>query len=526
MENNKKFSVYLLFSFLLLLVCFAVTVIFVRNHLTNDSNSDIASELVLARLLASEGKLLTPNWYYGNELYVLNTNIFYSAFFRIFDSWHRVRLFSIISMYILLLVSYYWMCSVYKIKKYFALSAALLIIPFSNEYYLFVLKGAFYLPYINYAIIVLTLSELFLKSSGKKQYFIAIISFLFSAVLGLAGGRELVLLFFPLFIASFYFIAIKYKEKSSNKWLVYTLLLLCGNAIGILINSAVLSEYYHFKNWGDAVSFTEFSVAQLVNVISSLLYSFGYETGHLSFSSLLHNFICMSWLILTFCSIVYSIKKHYDVDPGYARLSTICASMYVFFLIYYCFTDSYLNNRYIIPIMFLSFPCIALFFEQIPRNEIVKKMIYMSITLLTVASGMLFYYDRIDRDSNAELRSIAKNLTSMGFYNGYATFWNANILTELSNGKIDVWSVSAKSEKLMEVTNIDETYKCLQLVSHDTEHPQGKVFLFFTRYESWNNNWKENLPDDNIIISSASYIVYGFEDYETLKSYLSPTSPT
>ena len=524
MKKIRSFSVYQVFSCLLLIACFVATVFFIRGHLTNDLDSDNASELILGRLLAEEGDLITEKWYYGNELYVLNTNLFYSAFFRLFDSWHRVRLFSLISMYLVLLVSYYWMCSVYNIKKYFALSAALLIVPFSNEYYNFVLKGAYYLPYINFAFLVLTLSELFIKSSGKKQYFIAIISFLLSVILGLAGGRELVFLFFPLFIAALYFVSVRYKEKSTGKWFVYASLLLCGNIIGFIINSSILSEYYHFKNWGNAVSFTEFSVPQLVKVISSLLYSLGYESGSLSFNSLLHNFICMSWIILIAYSIIYSIIKQYNVLPGYARLSTVCTSMYIIFLIYYCFTDSYLNNRYIIPVMILSFPCIASFLEQVHWNENIKKAIYVVITLLTCISGMLFYYDRMNKDSNAELRSIAKDLTAKGFYNGYATFWNANILTELSNGKIDVWSIASKSENLKEIDNIDNTYKCLQMVSHDTTHPEGKVFVLFTRYESWNNNWQDVLPYENIIINGASYIVYGFDDYDSLTGYLYPGS--
>ena len=121
MKKSRSFTTYQFFSWLLLIVCFTITVYFLRGHLTNDLNSDNASELILGRLLAEEGSLITENWYYGNELYVLNANVIYSFFFRLYNSWHRVRLFSTIFLYIILLASYYWMCRVFHIKKYYAL---------------------------------------------------------------------------------------------------------------------------------------------------------------------------------------------------------------------------------------------------------------------------------------------------------------------------------------------------------------------------------------------------------------------
>ena len=519
MKRIKFPSIFQTFSILLLFLCFAVTVIFLRNHLNNDLNSDNSSELILGRLLADEGKILTKSWYYSSELSVLNTNVIYAFFFNIFHSWHRVRLFSTVLMYLLLLISYYWMCSVYNIKKYFALSAVMLVIPFSKDYYWFVLQGAYYLPYINYAVLVLTFSELFIKTSGFRRYFILILSFLFSGVLGLAGGRELIFLFIPLLTAALYMFSVRKNHPDGAHWFLFSCILFIGNIIGFLINSTILAENYFFQQWS-LIDFTEFSVSQFEKVISSLLYTFGYETGQLSFYSLFHNFICMIWMILTITAVIYSFRNRRSLPLCFSRLSTIYTAMFFVFFVYYCFTNTKLHNRYLIPIMFLSFPCISSFFEYVHWNKNIKHTLYVMIVLLTVISGMSFYYEIRDYDPNADLRKVSERLTAMGYYNGYATYWNANILTELSYGKIEVWSVTSKSEALSEVTDINETYKWNQLVSHDISHPVGKVFLLFTRYEAFNNNWKDNLPDENIIISSASYIVYGFDDYKTLTEYL------
>ena len=64
------------------------------SHLYGDSwlSSDDSSEMILSHILAGEGGILTENWYYSTELRVLNTQLVWSALFRLSDRWHLVRL--------------------------------------------------------------------------------------------------------------------------------------------------------------------------------------------------------------------------------------------------------------------------------------------------------------------------------------------------------------------------------------------------------------------------------------------------
>ena len=49
-------------------------------HIYNIINSDMSSEMVLARQLAEQGKwLLSENWYYCTELRVVNTCLLYTS---------------------------------------------------------------------------------------------------------------------------------------------------------------------------------------------------------------------------------------------------------------------------------------------------------------------------------------------------------------------------------------------------------------------------------------------------------------
>ena len=60
-------------------------------------NSDVAAELMLAKQLNTEGKLLSRNWFYSSELRVLNTQLIYKPAFALFpNDWHKARTLSVL----------------------------------------------------------------------------------------------------------------------------------------------------------------------------------------------------------------------------------------------------------------------------------------------------------------------------------------------------------------------------------------------------------------------------------------------
>ena len=116
-------------------------------------------------------------------------------------------------------------------------------------------------------------------------------------------------------------------------------------------------------------------------------------------------------------------------------------------------------------------------------------------------------------------RVIADKMVAEGYENGYATFWNGNVMTELSGGKIQMW-VWRDATLDQHGPDVDEIYPWLQLTSHDTERPTGKVFVLFSREEFGNNPWKQNLQPENVIYESEEYVVMGYPDYDTMKATL------
>ena len=525
--GKQKISLFQIISYLLLIVCLLGTINYVRLKKNNTLSSDESSEVLLGSILAEENSILSRNWHYSTELRVLSPNIIYSFFFHFTDSWHLVRVLSSACMYIILLAVYWALSRVCHFSKFFPLTAAVFFIPFSNDYYQFTLMGGQYFPVIVITLFTLVIAEFYLELTGWKAKALLLFSFLFAIIVGLGGQRQLFFTYIPLFAASAIMLLPYFKKTRGEKWFVFSAVSLAGSIIGWMINIKILAEIYSFDTWS-SVSYIEFSSERFTSIVDGIITSFGrtfgYTTGKLFSDSLLNNVVCASWILMTIISVWYAFRSRQKISPEYARITAFTASSYIFFVVFYSLSSMYYNPRYNISLVCLSFPLATLFAGQVKWKKAVSTGFLAGLVLLTALRGLNYYVSKWNYDPDAELRRIAKVLVSEGYENGYATFWFANILTEFSNGTLDVWNIIDGTHDIgvTLVTDIDQTFKWLQKVSHDTTHPVGKTFLLFTAGEDNNNNWREQLKDAKVIYNSDHYKIYGFENYDHLIDTLYP----
>lgn len=140
-NNNSKIS------FLLVVVFILSMFLFLYKNIYLMIDSDMSSELVLAKQLATEKKLVTTNWYYSTELRVLNTQLVFTPLFMIFDNWNLVRTLGTLILVIILLLSFLYFAKGFKIK-YSTYLSFLIVGSISLSYYSFVIVGAYYIPHI------------------------------------------------------------------------------------------------------------------------------------------------------------------------------------------------------------------------------------------------------------------------------------------------------------------------------------------------------------------------------------------
>lgn len=202
-------------------------------------------------------------------------------------------------------------------------------------------------------------------------------------------------------------------------------------------------------------------------------------------------------------------------------MALFVAISYVFLILIFLFTDMRLESRYFLPVIIFSFLIWAIDFNE--NKSKLKQRIEMGIVILTFLSGIIVYWNIWqDRSANDHM-TIAHFLQEEDVYSGYATFWNANILTDLSNGEIEVWSWSNSYDGGKTLMNtVDDINPWLQLKAHMTEVPEGRVFVLLEEGEYQELKWKEQLEQISPALNvQGAYRVWIFDNYEEMKRVLS-----
>ena len=114
-------------------------------------------------------------------------------------------------------------------------------------------------------------------------------------------------------------------------------------------------------------------------------------------------------------------------------------------------------------------------------------------------------------DQNTMLKDVYAYLDSAGYTEGYSSFWSGNVLTELSDGGIDMRVVG--TDYILSADDLGNVYHWLQRKSHLDTQPEGKFFLLLTGKEA--ESCHLGLTEE---YSNDRYLVYGFENFRDFEA--------
>jgi hypothetical protein len=120
--------------------------------------------------------------------------------------------------------------------------------------------------------------------------------------------------------------------------------------------------------------------------------------------------------------------------PAFFIISTVF-NIFVFIVV-----DQSVTSRYLILFMILYIPLTAILFEHTEKtHEHLKRVAIVSgIVLFIYGQSYLNFQNMTRHDANSSRKGYIQYLLDNKLDYGFATYWNANVTTELTNGKIEL----------------------------------------------------------------------------------------
>lgn len=394
-----------------------------------------------------------------------------------------------------------------------------------------------------------------------------------SVVCGLSGVRYMLALQVPLCIAAGIYIlkssefALLRREFSPDhpwrqvyrvlsgerlSYLCCSLLGLLGAGAGYLANVAVLGHKFRFQMY-DVTNFIKVFQGVLLertqDTVGNLLQLFGYieEKGFLSVRGLIS--------LLAFCflaGIVFltvrcgrllageweksgaeaqrkpecprresgadepekSEKSAGGRREEYTRLSHSRLTLYFFVTAFvlntfvFLFTTSTIVARYYITVFLFVLPllCIYYEYEKLPLDRLLAALFLCGALGLTTAKCV---YSYIDKDKNEDKRPVAAYLEEQGYTFGYASYWNGNIMTELTDGRVEIANIHEIDK--MDMFTWSSPMRYYQEGYHD-----GKTFILLTVQEAAEYARVPVIAAGETVYEQQGYVVLHYDSVEEL----------
>lgn len=464
------------FLFLLAFAASVVTTFYVSKNILD---SDASSELVLSHYLAhSKDLILSKDWSYSTELRVLNTQLIYSTLFHFFSDWSFVRFCSAMCMQVILLISCgYLLYEAGFSKKVFFLSGSLLLLPVSVTYGRIVLYHCYYIPHLALSFFLLGLTLGFTKPIDRnswKFWFRLVLLIVFSFVGGLGGVRQLMVTHAPLLlciVACCFLEDAKEADKRKSSLFSPARLPLVTAAlastmasfIGLKVNTGILAEHYKFQHQSEFL-LGLLPASELKEVFYGFFHNFGFREeipmlslmGILSIGGIFAGSYCVYLSIRRFLAHA----ENRDIRKNLMCLFSLSVTLVTLVLL--VISGEYGNYHYALYLVF-SLPWAALLLaselEELPQELNffrAGKLLPILAAVLLLANGfvnVLFFNgnEKFDQTYEGlhfrnmhikdELSGAVNFVAENGYDIGFATFWNSNIVSEITDGRIRMVNV-------------------------------------------------------------------------------------
>ena len=504
----------LIVALLIFILCFALTVGTYARYGQYNLDSDMSSDMVLADLLNEEGKIVTTNYYYSGELNILSPILVFQVALRLFSSWHVARTVSIGFMILLMTASLLFLGKSAGISlPTCLLGASALIMPVSKYQAFTLIYGSFYMIWAT-----LTFFELgLILRMKKKRPLEPILLALFGFVGSLSGVRMLMICAAPVIIAcvlNFYLEARKVHSLREMlavpafPTLAGSLICVISNVAGYLVSTNVLAKTYHFTEFDETV-IKKLQSGMLTDQLRAVMEFFGYRAESLLLSTEgLYSLFVIVMPVLGIICIILLLRMKLNAEERLLAIYTQIAlilGMIINVVVMFDPNDTYFNGysvSYYMPAALLMVFSIFWFLDRFECRQYLLRVLPMILGVSLFVLGFTIYKDQEVNTYDDEMTIIADTILKEGCTEGYATYWLSNVLTEVSDGKLEVYMV--------EDWESGKVGDWLQRIDHLSSEPKGRIFAIYSEDDF--NNERPGCDYDRLIYSSPKAYICVYED--------------
>ena len=543
-----------IFAIIILIASFSFVIVSFVRYGEHYLNADISSDLVMSKFLNEEKTFISKDFYYSTEIKIANAVNIYQIMLMIFpENWHLARLGAIIVNNLIFVMGFVYMSKAVTTDlpiMIIALSA--LLLPFSADYMFLMTFGCYSQIY---AAVTFFDIGIILRLNRKKRALRLLVLVLVNAVISCSGLKMVMFSTVPITVVLVYFFCSTltkiHRLSEMTKMPEWPIVFggLVNNisiGLGFLINKIYIIPNYHVQEFIDS-NLRHFSFSDVLIHLQYIQDFFGFvgEVPLLSIAGVT-SFATIILLVFFVFVLIILFKKTLQTDFSLSNRNTLhdkesfseteeigsakegILSIAERVLIVFCISSVFLGVLinvstpkgrtvgslgvgYYLPGFIMLIVIAFLFFTKVSSRQWRATYLFAGIVYLFFAGKGYTTVRSNMQGSDSHYEQTADWLVENGYKEGFATFWNANVLTEASNGQIEVWSLWNLKE-----SNI---YEWLQKVSHSTAYPKGKCFVYATSMQVWNRDvdteYMESIAESSIMLPNDDrlYLFESGEDY-------------
>ena len=305
-------------------------------------------------------------------------------------------------------------------------------------------------------------------------------------------------------------------ESPDNKIVKKTIVIVLLSSIaGVIFHKMILCNFTGFES--TSLSLTRELLKDAINIFKDILINGWLLLFGINDVSII-SFICLILLILTILWIIklFLTKKVFFYEKFlvlYFILSSCIVSATFFVSSAFSFESRYLLQSFVFLIVIVGLVVNSF------KTKYIKTIIYIILFICVVFRTNLYARQEIILYDNQEIIDICNRLEEENLTEGYSSFWNGNVLTELSNGRIESWTYLNEAEFANGIkNNLNDShsflYEWLQKKEHFVEYPKNDFYLILDKsYESLFNYEEIN---KRCIYNGDSRLLLVINDFDDL----------